>query len=44
MEPHPSMMIRRIVPWLERRRKGKGINPNPKGIQVKAQEEGLVED
>jgi len=35
MEPHSSMMMRIIVPWMERQRKGKGINLNPKDILVK---------
>ena len=33
MDPHPSMMMRRTVPWMERKRKGKGIHPIPNQIQ-----------
>lgn len=35
MELNPMMMIRRIVPWMERRRKGEGRNPNPKDIMIR---------
>jgi len=32
--PHPNMMRRRIVPWMEIQRKGKGIHPIPNLILV----------
>lgn len=31
---HPRARMKKIVPCLERKRKGKGINPNPKKIRV----------
>ena len=33
--PHPRFNMRRILPWLEKKIKGKGINPNPKEILVR---------
>jgi len=37
MRLHPRARMRRSMPWMERKRKGKGRNPNPKNDPVKGE-------